>query len=264
MGYLFVHGWGTDSWVWERAAGELGGRDSLNIDLPGHGGELQWSTPDIAPAVEEIKKAAEGRKDRELIGVGWSLGAEALLALPPGVMKKFRALVLVGATPRFVSSDDFPWGQSPALVKRMIRDMRADPSETVSRFYALNFTEGEQELRRAVEFRARYRYPGPIRCVEGDDETPPGCYQTFRYGELTTALGALYETDLRDRLASVDVPTLVVHGGTDGVCPVGASEYLAEKIKGARLEVFEDAGHAPFLTEEERFIEKVREFAQKV
>ncbi len=252
---MLVHGWATDSSVWEGRNAITRG-EVLNIDLPGHGGKAVWDEPTLAPAIKEIFNAVSGFPDGSVTAIGWSLGAEALIAASLEDPRKFHSLVLVAATPCFVEKEDFPWGQPKALVKRMLMDMKKEPGATLERFYPLSFTEEEMKGKGAREFIERFRYPGPIRC----DADTPGCFPAFRYGEITKALEALYNTDLRDGLNKIAVPTLIVHGGLDNVCPVGAGRYLAARIKGARLVIFEDAGHAPFITEPERFDDTIREF----
>lgn len=255
--FLFIHGWGTDNWVWEGPAKEIsGGRDFFNINLPGHGGAEKWDEGTLSPGVREVKKIISEERDRTVIGAGWSLGAEVLIA-SSHESRKFKALVLIGATPSFIKKDGFPWGQPKALVKRMIIDMKKNPGETMNRFYRLNFTDSDSTKPVVKEFTGRYRYPGPISC---DGKEAPGCFPAFKYGEITNALAALYNTDLREQTDSIDVPVLIIHGGDDNICPVGAGEYLASRIKKARLEVFENSGHAPFLTEAERFKKTVSEF----
>ena len=49
--------------------------------------------------------------------------------------------------------------------------------------------------------------------------------------------------DSRPTLAGVGVPTLVVTGALDHVCPPALQQELAEGIPGARYVVIEDAGH---------------------
>ena len=258
---LFIHGWATDSFVWAAAAGELGGgRSVVNLNLPGHGGSLKWDTPTLAPAVREVAARIAALPDRSVTGVGWSLGAEVLLASFGELADKFNGLVLVGATPCFVSQEDFPAGQSRALVKRMILDMKKDPASTVERFYGLNFTAAELESEGAKRLIERYRYPGPVDC----SGPVPGCFPVFDYAGVTTALEALYGADLRASLGRIEVPTLVIHGGKDGVTPVEAGEYLAANIPGARLEVFDEAAHAPFITGPRRFNEAVKSFLTKI
>jgi pimeloyl-ACP methyl ester carboxylesterase len=47
----------------------------------------------------------------------------------------------------------------------------------------------------------------------------------------------------RQRLASIAVPTLVIHGTADPLFPLAHGEALAREIPAARLLVLEDAGH---------------------
>ncbi|MBE7414397.1 MAG: alpha/beta fold hydrolase [Deltaproteobacteria bacterium] len=252
-GFVFVHGWATDSSVWDAATERLGA-GHLMVNLPGHGGERAWDEPTLAPAIRELSERTQGL--RGAIGMGWSLGSEVLIAAYPALEERFRALILVGSTPCFVAKEDFPWGQSRALVKRMIMDMKKDPASTVERFYKLNFTDEELASPEASAFLGRYRYPGPISC-EGP---APSCFPSFRYDEMTRALEALYSADLRDRLKEINVPVLLVHGEMDTVCPPGAADYMAGNIKDARLEIIKGAGHAPFVTKPDLFMAVVNEF----
>jgi pimeloyl-ACP methyl ester carboxylesterase len=47
----------------------------------------------------------------------------------------------------------------------------------------------------------------------------------------------------RERLASISVPTLVIHGTADPMFPLPHGQALAEQIPGARLLTLRDAGH---------------------
>ncbi len=261
--FLFVHGWATDSSVWEgQTSGQIEDFCVSKIDLPGHGGIFRWDEPELRPSVKEIVYHIE-RDGGPFVGIGWSLGAMALIKTAAEAKRLFSALVLVGATPSFVERKNFKCARPASLVRRMIMDMKKDPAGTVDRFYALNFTEEEMGLEEAGKFLKRFRYPGPVRCETGDRGTQ-ACRPIFRYDEITTALEALYRTDLRDVLGSIDVPVLVIHGSSDSITPPEAGEYLKENIKGARLELMEGAGHAPFLTRPGAFNRLISEFAERL
>ena len=279
--FLFTHGWATDSVVWNDIAKAVAGADwgsnplrglspfNLNINLPGHGGKGSWDEPSFVPAVREVAERMANFPERSVVGIGWSLGAQILLsAIKEGAQFKgrnpFKGLVLVGATPRFTSGADWMFGQPKAFVRRMIWDMKKAPETALKRFYELNFTPGELKTPEAVAFVNRYNYPGPVECQAGADNRLPGCLPLFKYAGITAALEALYREDLRDALGAVKCPCLIVHGDKDAVCPVEAGRFLAENIKGARLEVFTDCGHAPFLTQRELFTRLVKEFAEKL
>ena len=58
----------------------------------------------------------------------------------------------------------------------------------------------------------------------------------------------LAETDLRDLIPAITQPVRLRHGGADKLMPVAAAEGLADTLPNARLSVFSDAGHAPFVS----------------
>jgi 3-oxoadipate enol-lactonase len=64
--------------------------------------------------------------------------------------------------------------------------------------------------------------------------------------------------DTRARLASLSVPTLVLHGTEDQLLPVINGRLIASLIPGARLEIFEGAGHLFFWEQPQRSAELVR------
>lgn len=250
---LFVHGWATDKWVWtDQIKAFENSRKILNINLPGHGGKKNWTESTLTPSVQEVlihlsHAMSDGFSQRKIIGIGWSLGAQILITSAVENIKKFRGLILIGATPCFVKRNDFPWGQPGIIVKKMIADMKNKPNETIKKFYRLNFTDEELETESARNFISRYTLPNP----------------DFKFDEMTKALEALSRADLRDYLPLLDLPVLIIHGKMDNVCPVEAAAYLANKIKGAELKIFEKAGHVPFFTEKEKFIKVVSDFIDK-
>jgi pimeloyl-ACP methyl ester carboxylesterase len=67
--------------------------------------------------------------------------------------------------------------------------------------------------------------------------------------------------DGRDRLyLAVDLPLLVVWGTHDAIIPLAHGRGVAEAVPTARLEVFEDAGHFPHLSEPARLARLLRDW----
>ena len=56
-------------------------------------------------------------------------------------------------------------------------------------------------------------------------------------------MGAIMEHNSEDRLSTINVPTLVIHGDEDLVVPVENGRLLAAKIKNARIVVLPATGH---------------------
>jgi pimeloyl-ACP methyl ester carboxylesterase len=73
---------------------------------------------------------------------------------------------------------------------------------------------------------------------------------------------AIGSHDTLERLRDVSVPTLVVHGTDDEMLPVANARLIAERIPGARLEIFDGIGHLFWVEEPERSAELLREHAR--
>ena len=76
---------------------------------------------------------------------------------------------------------------------------------------------------------------------------------------VRTIIEMAAETDVRDVLPTIRVPTLVLHRADEFV-PVAAGRRLAESIPGARLVVLPGADHIPFYGDGEGYAEEIEEF----
>ena len=247
---VFLHGWATDSKVWKYQSDEFAYRyDVITFDLPSHAEKDVWSEPTLKPAVEKLLQfTVHDSQFTGFIGIGWSLGGQALLeaaAKRPGC---FKALVLIGVSPCFTATRDFPFGQSAGVAKRMLKDLKKGFAGTMERFYLLNFTEDELSSPEARWFIELYKKPHT---------------KSFR-DSAVTSLEALLAIDLRDIISDIKIPVLIIHGEKDNVCPVDTGKYLAENLSDARLEIFKDAGHAPFLTRHKEFNSIVKGFLKRI
>lgn len=66
--------------------------------------------------------------------------------------------------------------------------------------------------------------------------------------------------NVRDRLAEIEQPTLVVHGNADAMVPPAAGEELGRSIPNARLEMLNNIGHVPHRETPDEFARLTREF----
>ena len=74
---------------------------------------------------------------------------------------------------------------------------------------------------------------------------------------LAAACLALRDADLRDEVAGIAAPTLLVVGREDPATPLTEAEWLHTRIPGSELAVLEDAGHLCNLEQPERFTDAV-------
>jgi len=63
-----------------------------------------------------------------------------------------------------------------------------------------------------------------------------------------------------EELATLEIPTLLVHGRDDRVIPASSSEQLARRIPNARLEIIPECGHWVQIEKTDTFVDLVSEF----
>jgi pimeloyl-ACP methyl ester carboxylesterase len=78
-----------------------------------------------------------------------------------------------------------------------------------------------------------------------------------------TCNGVLAGWDVRDRLAEIDIPTLVLRGGHDA-CTDEIAQTMVRGIAGAEYAVFDDSAHIPFVEESERYRAVLTDFLGRV
>lgn len=67
------------------------------------------------------------------------------------------------------------------------------------------------------------------------------------------------EVDVRDILATISVPTLVIHREHE-LFPVEQARYMASRIPDARLAVLAGSDHVPWLKDDETYLDELTEF----
>ena len=116
-------------------------------------------------------------------------------------------------------------------MESFMRDFQQQPEKTLRRFLAL---QGKGDARYKDVVRQ-------LRIAQHNTD------HAIQWG-----LEVLKSTDLRADLGLIDVPVHVLHGKQDAVVPVAAAESFHPLLKSA-AETWEASGHAPFLSEPERF-----------
>lgn len=67
------------------------------------------------------------------------------------------------------------------------------------------------------------------------------------------SLKALRDTDLREDLKKIKIPTLILHGTQDKICSYELAEQMHQSIANSTLVPFEKSGHALFIEELPKF-----------
>jgi pimeloyl-[acyl-carrier protein] methyl ester esterase len=237
---VLLHGWGLHSAVWAALRPSLMKRFRVTaIDLPGHG----LSPASAAPfGLDDVAAAVAAHAPPGAAWLGWSLGGQIALAAALGCAEISR-LVLVATTPRFVTGPDWPCATPPAILAGFAASLAEDHRKSVRDFMALQL-RGD---RKAATLLAC------LRDLLAERPIPDAV-------ALQAGLDILAATDLRERLANVRQPALVISGERDRLTPPAAGRYLAAGLPGGRFIGLQGAAHAPFLSHPAEFDAALAEF----
>jgi pimeloyl-[acyl-carrier protein] methyl ester esterase len=159
----------------------------------------------------------------------------------PPAPEKVGKLVLVAGTASFVQRDGWPDAMAPATLAEFTAAVAADAGAMLPRFVG-GFNRGDARAKEVTR-----------ELLELADPLPPDAV-------LASGLRWLRDVDLRNTARQVAAPTLLIHGAADPLMPPGAATALAALIPHARLEIFADCAHAPFLSCPADFLACVRQF----
>ncbi len=245
---LFLHGWASNWQVFLlNIAAMMRTHRCLALDLPGFGFSEMPAEPitirGYARTVDAMCDAL-GVECVSVVGnsMGGFIGAELALSFDTRVDR----LVLVSAA-----------GLSTEYVART-------PSLAMARVFSAGFPHAMRfesavvrrpRLRRAA-MQFVVRYPEKLSVPLAEELVLSSGKPGF-----VPALKALLDYSYRERLAAIEIPVLIVWGRNDLLVPVGdAARYQRLIGDNARVEVFEDTGHAPMIERPTRFNDLLRGF----
>lgn len=83
--------------------------------------------------------------------------------------------------------------------------------------------------------------------------------------ELNVRSDKLFETyNVRAQLTNIKIPTLILAGKDDFICPPTQAQCLHDKIPNSELYIFEKSGHYPFYEEIDNFSKIIYDWFKKV
>lgn len=244
---LFVHGWCMSSAVWGLQRDFFAEQyRAITLDLRGHGqsGLPEAGKTGFSDYAADIVSVVEQLDLQNMVAVGWSLGAQALLKAWPCLHKRLIGLVLVGATPRFSAAPHFPYGLPPKEAEGMRLKVRRSLERALEGFHRNLFVEHELAdpvvAQQVAEQLGLVVAPQPAAALAG--------------------LEALMEEELMEEAVQVTCPTLLLHGDLDRICLPAASAWLEQRMRNCRRMLYPDAGHAPFLSRPRQFNQDLLRF----
>ena len=261
---LFVHGFSLDMTTWREQWVDLSiDHRCVLMDQRGHGssehpadGDLSIRSMgrDIAAVLEAVVP------DRRVVIVGHSMGAIAALALaevrPDLLSTSVAGLVLVGTSASELIRGAM--GSITDLVRPRLGSIRT-AAQRVDRLRKAVLAS-PTDLRGAVVRLTQFGPDAPRHVVDHVVHLAERASSEL----WTDGLAGLLETDLRQVLPRVGVPSLVVVGEHDRVTPPASGLELAAALPDGRFVLLEGAGHIAMLERPVELDREIRSFARGV
>jgi pimeloyl-ACP methyl ester carboxylesterase len=224
-------------------------RRVLAPDLPGHGAS---GKPDASYTTDYFMEALEGFLDAldldrvSLAGV--SLGGALALGRALEAPDRVERLVLVSS---YGLGGDAAWRPGASVGLRLPGFDRA---------FWTGMTGNPALLRAALTGLVGGRVPEDLLADVGRLVRDPAVGRTLTRWQRSEFLPTGLRTDHRDRLSALETPTLLVHGGRDGLLPASWSRTAARRLPNGEAAVFEDCGHWVAREAPEAFNGRLRSF----
>lgn len=230
---VLIHGWPLSGASWERQVQILidAGHRVITYDRRGFGNsDRPISGYDYDTFVQDLHILVNRLGLQEMVLVGFSMGggevARYIGLYGSGRVKK--AVFISSIPPFLLKTADNPAGVDGSVFEGMMQGVIADRpaflSQFFSNFYNVDLLGGKLISDQAVQ----------LSWNVGTMASPKGTLD---------CISALL-TDFRKDFAHIDVPTLIVHGDGDRICPLPVTgERIHEAVKGSKLVVVEGGPH---------------------
>jgi non-heme chloroperoxidase len=235
---VFAHAWGlnSDMWNYQLPAFIASGlrcvafdrRGHGRSDRPGRGYDYDTFADDLAALIEQLDL-----RDVTLVGHSAGSGEVVRYLARHGDGRVERVVLLAPITPLIAKTEDNPDGLDPSILAANATALMADVpgwcAENAPPFFgATPVSPG------LVDWVTRQIVDTPLKIL------------------LETA-AAYTTTDFRADVASVRVPTLIIHGDLDASAPIDLTgRRTAALIPGSRLLVYEGSGHGLYAADHAR------------
>lgn len=232
---LLIHGWGMSLRAWDYSLDALIAEGFRVVALDHRGcGDSDKDFADLsikAIAADAVALVAHLKLERVVVN-GWSLGGAVAVEAASALAQRCAGLFLTcAASPVYLQKSDFPHGGTEQALAETLAAMSADRVNFLAALsQGVCATEVSEEVIRWM--LAMFLKASP---------------------QAAKSLAELGPLDQRATLAALQVPILSIVGGQDQVVDPQVCRSVIEYNSAASIVEFENAGHAPFIDETERY-----------
>jgi non-heme chloroperoxidase len=248
---VLVHGWPLSGRSWEKQVPALveAGHRVVAYDRRGFGKSSQpfggYDYDTFAADLDALLTHLDLR-DTTLVGFSMGGGEVARYISRYGTDRVAKTVLAAAVPPYLYQSDDNPeGGLDDATIQQFKDGVRGDRIAFLDGFTTDFFTAGDRSDLISEPSRLYHREIAAFASPKG----------------TLDCIDAFGRTDFRDDLAKIDVPTLVIHGDSDGIVPFEVSGKRShEAIANSSLVLIEGAPHGFNATHAEQFNRALLDF----
>jgi pimeloyl-ACP methyl ester carboxylesterase len=248
---IFTHAWplSADIWNYQAAALAEAGYRVIAYDRRGFGRSSQPAagydfdtlSDDLATVIAET-----GARDVTLVGYSMGGGEIARYFSRHGGQRIAKAALVGAAASCLLKSDDNPDGLDRAVFDGIKQGVLGDRKAYLAGLFSDVFFDGKRPATNPVT-PATIDWALGIALQAGVDSTV-ACVDSFSL------------TDFRPELASVTVPTLLLHGTADIPVPIALARITARGIRQSTMIEYADVSHGLVVTERDRVTRDLLDF----
>lgn len=245
---VLIHGWplSGDSWAAQVPALRDAGHRVVTYDRRGFGDSEPGDAYDYDRLAADLDRVLTDLDLTDAVIVGFSMGGgEVARYIGSHGESRLAGAVFAGAIPpALVKTDDNPDGP---LEQDAAAEMRSGLEQDRDAFFD-EFTTGFFSVDGELKVSEEQRQEALAVCKRSDQRAALECMDAWA-------------TDFRDDLATITVPTLVIHGDSDGIVPFeGSGQRTHEAVAGSTLVVVEGAPHGFNASHAEEFNRALLDF----
>lgn len=235
---ILIHGWPLSREMWEYQLNDLvnAGLRVIKYDRRGFGKSSKpWDGYDYDSLADDLKAIIDQLNLNDVTLVGFSMGGgEVARYLQRHGSDRVSRIVLISSVLPYLSkTKDNPDGVDPSVFSDMLEQMKEDRIKFLDEFGKKFFSVSALSHPVSTPLLEYYRTMGSFASARSTQE----CAQAFA------------QTDFRDDIAAISIPTLIIHGDDDKTVPIEvSSDRTAKMIANSQYLVYEGAPHGLFYT----------------
>jgi len=249
---LLIHGYGAGMWVWEKQIDFLSQSYRVYaLDLIGHGYSDRPKIPYTPEAyIHFLRDFMDGIGIEKAILIGNSMGGGIAWAMAALFPERVEKLILINCTPPDVldqvRNDSFRTLVAIKDIPLLPYLVIACRSKNSVRWILLECVSDIKLITREILNR-QYQ----LSKIKGSTW---GLYSTFK--------NAKEAPKLKDHLAQIYQPTLLLWGGRDLIFPPSIGESLHQAIRGSKFQMIGKSGHIPMWETPEEVNQVILDFLE--